>query len=170
MSGDLISCVWDGRAFTPATPFHHRRAEAAFGEGEIVLLNVENESSGKSRRHYFACLREAWQNLPESVAMETWAQSTEHLRKYALIRTGFSESQTLIASSAAEASRFAAFLRPTDEFSIVLARGVEVIRFTAKSQRVKAMGAKEFQRSKVEVLEFVAGLIGTTSDQLGSAA
>lgn len=165
-----IQCVWRDGAFHPASSFHRKRAAEQFGDGQVVLMEAQEERSMRSHRFYFACLREAWQNLPESVALETWAQSTEHLRKYALIRTGFSESQTLIASSAAEASRFAAFLRPTDEFSIVLARGVEVIRFTAKSQSVKAMGAKEFQRSKVAVLEFVAGLIGVTSDQLGSAA
>lgn len=160
MTERLISCVWRDGAFHPATPFQRRLADDAFGDGEILLLSVENERSMRSHRHYFASIREAWNNLPESAALETWAQSPEHLRKYALVKVGFADSQTFSCTSAAEAQRWAARLRPIDEFSIVVARGDTVVRFTAKSQSVKAMGAKLFAESKSKVLDFLSDLVG----------
>lgn len=153
MSAALIQCTWDGEAFRPQTAFMARRAREAFGAGEIIVLHAEEERSMRSHRHYFAQLHDFWASLPESAAMEQWAQSPEHFRKYLLIRTGFCETVTYPCESKAEAVRLAAALRPVDEFSIVLARGDTVVRYVAKSQSVKHMGAADFQRSKTAVLE-----------------
>lgn len=159
MSGDLIQCVWTGAAFAPSTPFQARLAADRFGEGEVVAVSAENERSAKSHRHYFAALKDIWLNLPERCASEQWAQSPEHLRKYLLIRAGFCDTHTLPCSSAAEARRVAAFMRPVDEFSIVLAREATVVRYVAKSQSAKAMGAKAFRASKDAVLAAGAALL-----------
>jgi hypothetical protein len=152
MSG-LYSCVFDGAAFVPTTAFHLRRAAEEFGAGEVVMLQAEHERSMRSHRHYFAMLHDFWMSLPERHASAPWAQSAEHLRKYLLILAGYSDSQSFPCTTAAEAQRWATRLRPLDEFSVIVVEGSTVVRFTAKSQSVKAMGAKVFQESKTAVLE-----------------
>jgi hypothetical protein len=166
---DLIQCRFEGGAFIPQTPFQLRRARERFGDGEIVLLNAEEERSMRSHRHYFAALHDLWANLPERFALEPWAQSVEHFRKYLLIRAGYSETQTY--ASNAEARRLAAAIRPLDEYSIVLARGDTVLRFVAQSQSVKIMGKARFQESKDAVLAAAESLVaGGELPAMGEAA
>ncbi len=143
----------------------------AFVENEYYRMGVIKERSRKSHNHYFACVHSAWLNLPEKYAMEPWAQTEDHLRYYALIKTGWFDSLTHACGTQAEAQRWAARLRPLHEYSIVVARGSIVAVYTAKSQSIPAMGAKDFQTSKVAVLDFVEDLIGVDRGQLeGSAA
>lgn len=171
MSADLIQCDWDGAAFRPRTPFMLRRARERFGAGEIIMLSAEEERSMRSHRHYFAQLHDLWLTLPEGYALEPWAQSMEHLRRYLLIRAGYSETQTYSCASAAEAMRLAAAIRPLDAFGLVVARGAMVLRFSARSQSVKSMGAKEFQASKDAVLTLAETLVsGGALPALGVAA
>ena len=154
-----ILCTWTGEAFVPRPGFHAKRANEAFGAGEMVVMNVENERSMRSHRHYFASIKEAWDNLPERHALAPWAQSPEHLRKYALIRTGYCDIITHPCATQAEAFRWAAIIRPMDEFGLVTTRDAVVTRYVAKSQSVKAMGSKEFQKSKTDVLEWLDVLL-----------
>ncbi|WP_216073446.1 hypothetical protein, partial [Acinetobacter baumannii] len=70
-----------------------------------------------SHNHEFAWLHEAWHSLPERYAEQF--PSSEHLRKYALIQAGYSNSHSLVCGSKAEALRLAAFIRPMDEFAVV---------------------------------------------------
>ena len=78
-------------------------------------------------------------------------------------------SETLVASSKAEAVRLAAFIRPIDEFSIVTVQGAVVTRFTAKSQNMRAMGKAEFEASKRAVLDKIADMIGVSTNDLTKA-
>jgi hypothetical protein len=161
---DLIECTFDGRAFVPRTAFMLRRANERFGEGEIIAVSAEKERSMRSHRHFFATLADLWSNLHERFALEPWAQSPEHLRKYALIRTGYCDTITHACTTAAEAQRWAAIVRPLDAYSIVQARGSVVERYVAKSQSVKVMGSKVFAESKDAVLRFVEGeLLGVAA-------
>lgn len=138
---------------------------------EYYRMEVIEERSWRSHKHFFARFHEAWANLPEDCAMEPWAQSKEHLRAYSLIKTGWTDSQTFACGTKAEAQRWAANMRPLDAYSIVVATGSTVVRYTAKSQSIAAMGAKDFQKSKVDVLDFVAALIGVDRGALeGNAA
>ena len=154
-----ILCTWTGEAFVPRPGFHAKRANEAFGAGEMVVMNVENERSMRSHRHYFASIKDAWDNLPERYALTQWAASPVHLRKYALIRTGHYNSTSYPCATQAEAQRWAANMRPIDEFGVVTARDAVVTRYEAKSQSVKAMGPKEFQKSKTDVLEWLDVLL-----------
>lgn len=124
-----------------------------------VVLD-ERQRSDPSHRHEFAAIAEAWKNLPERFHQEPWAQSPEHLRKYCLIRAGFCNTQTFACASNAEAQRWAANLRPLDEYSIVVVQGATVLRFTAQSQSKRAMGAKRFQESKQAILDLLDDMIG----------
>lgn len=150
---------WTGEALVPATPFMARLCDRELVVGEQYRMVEEEERSAKSHRFYFACIREAWLNLPDS-----WSDritSPEHLRKYALVKAGFCDSQTLVAGSKAEAQRIAAFMRPIDEFAVITVEGSTVTRYVAKSQSVKAMTKPVFEESKTAVLEIVSAIIGT---------
>ena len=161
---------WTGSVMQPLGRFARLAAEA-FTEGEQYRMEAVEARSWISHNHQFAWLYDAWLSLPEQYAMEPWAQSSEHLRKYALIKTGFCDTQTWVCGSKAEATRWAANMRPEDEYSIVVAQGNTVLRFTAKSQKMRAMGAKEFQASKTAIMDFIAGLLDVAPAELqGSAA
>lgn len=168
MTYPLMPCGWNGTAFVPLQRFHNIAA-GAFVEGEIYDLEVVEERSPKSHRHYFACIRDSWLNLPESAALEPWAQSSEHLRKFALIKTGWHTCTVYACGTKAEASRTARVIRAeVDEFTIAIPRGSTVEIYRAKSQSVRAMGKADFQKSKDDVLNFLAGLVGGRSE--GGAA
>jgi len=123
--------------------------------------------SAVSHSHYFAAVNEAWRNLPEDMADDF--PTSEHLRKWALVKSGFRDERSIACSSRAEALRIAAFVRPIDEFAIVVVREAVVTVYTAKSQSLRAMGKAEFQRSKDGVLDVLAKLIGTSTEDLKSA-
>ena len=161
-----IECVWDGERFTPASQYQHRLASEQFGAGELVTLARDEQRSEASHNHEFAWLREAWKSLPEQYAMEPWAQSPEHLRKYALCRSGFCTTETVAAGSNAAALRIASFIRGREEYTLVSVQGSTVHVFTPESQSRKAMGKTRFQESKAAIMDLIAGLIGCTPDQL----
>jgi len=156
----LIRCEWTGEAFAPFGGAMLRRARDAFGDGEVVLLNVQNERSMASHKHYFAALYDYWVNLPESVALMPYAATSEHLRKHALIRTGWHDVQTVDAGSKAAAHRVAAMLAAVHrEYCVVSVEGPVVRCFTARSQSMRAMGKADFQRSKDDVLGWCDALV-----------
>jgi hypothetical protein len=145
-------------------PINGRRADAFYTVGERYIMAPVCQRSDATHKHEFAWLREAWMSLPDHLAERF--PSAEHLRKWALIRAGYSDSHTITCASKAEALRVAAFIRPIDEFAVVIASGATVTRYTAKSQSRRAMGAKEFQDSKTAIMEVVAQLLGVEPDAL----
>jgi len=155
---------WDGSAMVP----HNRRlAERQYSAGEIYRLGVIEERSTASHNHEFAALHEAWLNLPEELAVQYPTET--HLRKAALIATGWRDTQTYACGTRAEALRWAERLKPLDEFSLVYVTGTTVTRCIAKSQSQRAMGKSDWEKSKADVLEYVASLIGTSPSQLKRA-
>ena len=157
--GPPILCSWDGEVFRPAGPTWSRRADKQYVIGEQYHIEGTLGRSTNSHRHFFSMINELWANLPERLAEQY--PTSEHMRKYALIRTGFYDSHQLICSSEREANKVAAFIRPADEYSIVSVDGKVVTRFTAKSQSYKSMGKEPFQRSKTAILDYLSELIGT---------
>jgi hypothetical protein len=155
--------VWNGER-SVMEPRRRNVADRTYVDGETYRLGVIEERSANSHNHYFAALAEAYANLPDHLIEQF--PTVEHLRKYALIKTGYADQHTLVCSSKAEAQRFAKFLKPVDEFSVVIAREATVTRYTAKSQSLKAMGREDFQLSKAAVLDYVASLIGTSAREL----
>lgn len=161
---------WDGEAFHPASQRIALVCDKDLVVGLTYQVEVRQERSKASHDQQFAEVAEAWKNLPERYHFEPWAQSPTHLRKYALIRTGFCHTQTYPCGSHAEAERWAANLRPLDEYSIVTVAGTVVHRFTAESQSYRAMGKKRFQDSKTDVLDFIAGMIHVEPTTLSANA
>lgn len=166
MSG-AIECYWDDKAMTfrPTSPYWAKRANRDFVGGEVYHLVQHEPRSASSHNHYFAALQQAWKNLPEMLADRF--PSSDHLRKYALIRTGWHNSQSMTAGSHAAALRLASFVRPLDEFAVVDVSDCVVTLYTAKTQSMK-MGKKDFQLSKDDVLSYVAGLIGVAKQELAA--
>lgn len=159
--------AWDGEAMIPA-PHSRRLIDQHFVIGEKYQFVIHEERSAASHNHYFALLKKAWENLPEAIAADF--PSVEHARKRALIMTGHRHERQFVASSKAEALRLAAFLRPASEYAVVVADGAVVTEMTAKSQSMRAMGKADFQRSKDDVLAYLAKLGGYDASQLGRAA
>lgn len=152
---------WDGEHMVPLNP---RAADRQYVVGEQYRLAVHEERSAASHSHYFAALNEAWQNLPEDQAERF--PTVEHLRKWALIKAGYHDERSIVAASKAEATRIAAFIRPMDDYAIVVSSGAVVIVYTAKSQSMKAMGREAFQDSKQKVLDIVASMIDVRPAEL----
>lgn len=156
-----VAFQWDGEAMVPR---HPKIADREFVVGEVYALVEHHDRSSKSHAHYFAAVTEGWKNLPEDIADRY--PTSEHLRKAALIRTGWRDERTFVCASKAEAIRLAAFMRPVDDTAIITASEGVVCVYTAKSQSMKAMGREDFQKSKDEVLGYISSLIGVTTTAL----
>lgn len=154
---------WTGEFMVPLASFR-RRADAQFVIGERYMLTEQNERSMRSHRHFFASVHDGWLNLPEH--MTERFPTSEHLRKWCLIKAGFCDTQTHVCSSKAEAVRTAAFIRPMDEFAVITVNEATVTRYTAQSQSTRAMGKERFQESKTAVLEIIAEMVGTTPGEI----
>lgn len=156
-----VNLRYDGDGnFSPASPYWAKQCDETYIVGEVYRMAEWRDRSDATHAHQFAYITEAWRNLPEKYGMEPWAQSPEHLRKYALIRCRFCKADTYVCGSKAEAERWARNLRPLDEYSIVTVEGTTVYRFTAESQSRRNMGAKRFQESKTAVIQFLEDLLG----------
>ena len=162
-----IPFKWTGEAMQPVGHFA-KACDLRFVVGETYTLEEIQERSSASHRHYFACVEEAWQTLPEGTIGQ-FPNSTV-LRKHALIACGYADERSIVCSSKAEAQRFAAWCRPRDSYAIITVSHCVVKEFTAQSQQKKAMGAKVFQESKDRVLAWIANLAGIDASELGKAA
>lgn len=152
---------WDGEAMIPR---QSRRADQHYVVGETYWLQPYEPRSMRSHAHFFASVNDAWQHLPEHLAERF--PTSEHLRKYCLIKAGFADERSVVCSSKAEAQRVAAFVKPLDAYAIVAVSEAVVTIYTAKSQSMRAMGKDDFQRSKEAVFAVIAKLIGVTAEEL----
>jgi hypothetical protein len=132
-----------------------------FAEGNTYEIELHEPRSTKSHNHYFAAVHEAWKNLPDHIAERH--PDSEHLRKFALIKTGWSVNRTIVCESAETAHAVAAAAGSLNESAVVVVQGKVVTIAVARSQKTSgpgAMLADEFHKSKQDVLDYVAGLIG----------
>lgn len=103
-----ILCTWDGEAFRPH-PHHHNAVNAQFVVGQTYIMAEMQERSIASHQHEFASLRDAWANLPENISADF--PTPEHLRKRALVETGWYHQNDIVCSTNAEAIRWIQRLR-----------------------------------------------------------
>lgn len=144
--------------FRAPTSFWAGRADRDYVIGETYRLVEHHDRSTASHNHYFASIGNAWSNLPDEL-LEIYP-TAEHLRKKALIAKGYRDERTIACASKAEAERVAAFIKPMDDYAVVTFREAVVRVWTAKSQKMKAMGNRDFQQSKSDVLDFIDDLLG----------
>ena len=158
---------WNGEAMVPLKRFA-KVCDDHFVIGERYTMEATLSRSDVSHRHFFASIYQGWLNLPEDTAERF--PTANHLRKHCLIHCGYRNERTLVASTKAEAQRIAAFLRPANEYAIIVVRECTVVELTAKSQSKKAMGAADFQKSKQAVLDMIASMIGVQAESLREGA
>jgi len=164
----MQSFMWNGEAMIPTKP---KLADKEYVIGQRYWLEQASERSWISHRHEFAWIAEAWGNLPHALA-ETFP-TPEHLRKAALIATGWRRETVIDAGNAAAALRVAAYARVADEFAHVVTRGQTVIVRKARSQRMHGldrMDKAEFQKAKDDILGWISNLIGVEPERLRGAA
>jgi hypothetical protein len=159
-----ILCQWDGESFTPVSQTWARRADQHYVVGERYTIAPVEERSQRSHNHFFAVIADAWRNLPEEYADQF--PSETHFRRWLLIKAGYRDERTIVCASNAEAQRVAAFIKPLDEYAVVVVRDSVVIHWTAKSQSARAMKSKEFQASKEACFDVLAKMLGTTAGAL----
>jgi hypothetical protein len=140
------------------------------GEGQVVNIDLDPERSTKSHNHQFGFVGTAWDNLPENTKHEKWAMNTTTLRKYALIQTGHCDTEMMAMGSETRALRMQAVMSRIatrmEGFAITNIEGTVVYCHTPHSQSLKAMGGERFKRSKQDILEFLANLIGVSPKEL----
>lgn len=162
-----IRVMWKDGAFVPSDrQLDYCRKE--FGEGEIITFERNEERSAASHNHQFAWLHDAWLNLPERIARKH--QTDEHLRKWALIETGYCHEDITVWDSPKDAMTAGLMMRKLDTYCVVVISGRTVRRYTAMSQSIRSMGKDKFQQSKTAILELVSFLIGVAPDQLRKAS
>ena len=164
----MQSFMWNGSEMIPTKP---KLADKEFVIGQRYWLEQASDRSWISHRHEFAFVAEAWNNLPEALASEF--PSPEHLRKAALIATGWHREMIIEAGNAAAALRVAAYAKGRDEFAHVVTRGPTVTVRWARSQRMQGhdrMDKAEFEQSKQDILGWIANLIGVEPERLLGAA
>jgi hypothetical protein len=144
--------------FRAASAFWASRCDKDFVVHEIYKMGEHHDRSQNSHNHYFASVKNAWDNLPDAMLDEYPTQ--EHLRKKALIACGYADHRDHVCATKQEARKLRAFIKPLDEYAVIEVREAVVRVWTAKSQSVKAMGAKEFQESKQKVLDWLDALLG----------
>lgn len=152
-----VPFTWNGDVMTPPGRFL-RLCDKQFAVGETYPLVVHEDRSTNSHNHFFAAVHEAWKNLPERLTQRY--PTSEHLRKWALIKAGYADERSIACTTAEEALRVAAFLKPMDDYAIVVVADATIKVFTAKSQSARAMDKATFQESKQSVLDIVAEMIG----------
>lgn len=145
-----------------------KRCDKEYVIGETLTWEVVKARSEASHKHFFACVHDAWSNLPETMAAEF--PSSEHLRKWALCKAGFCNMTKIVCADNAAAIAAGALMQAMDTYAICEVSGRVITVFRAKSQSSRAMGAKDFQDSKEAVLGEISKLIGADAAQAGLAA
>lgn len=145
-----------------------RPGQITIGQGEVHGWQMAEHRSAKSHDHFFACVNEVWKNLPEGLADDF--PSSEHLRKWALIKAGFCSETHIVCANNSEALTLATKAKQMDKFSLVAITGKTVTIWTADSQRKDAMGRAEFQAAKERALHVLSNLIGIDVVTLGKEA
>lgn len=162
MNLEPLIWTWDGEALYPLPRFV-KAADREFVIGEQYRLSPVEERSLASHNQYFARIHDLWMSLPDHLATDFPTDTV--LRKHALCMTGFRHERKFVASSAEEARKLAAFIRPAfmddDTYRIISVNKNVVVEWTPMSQSYRAMPEKgQFQRSKTAVLDWIENLLG----------
>lgn len=161
-----IRFVWDGSAMIPARGFA-ARAERQYVPFETYTLEaVADQRSLKEHNHYMASVAEAFDNLDEKLS--TRFSRPAHLRKWALIETGWFDEAVTDCGSQEVALRMAAFTRTLegnhpDDYVEIIVRGPALVVRSAKSQKMHgtdAMSKEDFRASSKDVLDLLADMVG----------
>jgi hypothetical protein len=162
MRPPTLKFLWRDGVLVPDGARVARYCDESFGEGEVVTMERHEERSDASHRHYFACIKEAWSNLPER---DERFPTPDALRKWALIKNNYCTKTEIVLDTPEQAHTVAAFTGNAEGVIIVVRENV-VVKYTAMSQSTAAMGKQVFQQSKDLVLDTIAELIAVKRKRL----
>jgi hypothetical protein len=99
---------------------YRKVADKQFADGDEFPLIKLQPRDMRSHNAYFACVGDAFDNLPEKIAARF--ATSEHLRKWALIRTNWCDEKEFSfhgRGAEVQARRLSAFIRTEDEYAEV---------------------------------------------------
>lgn len=152
MSGITIACQWDGENFAPLRNFR-KVVNSSFVVGEVYHLSTIEQRSAKQHARYFALVGEYWQTLPETMRGDF--PSSEHLRKHALIRTGYCMERKIVCADDRQALEAALLAKDLDSYCIAQPNGRVCTIWTAETQNTRAMDKDRFRASSDAVLSWI---------------
>jgi hypothetical protein len=164
----IVPLRYDGEGVFTALRGHWKRLDRELVIGEIATWEQKFGRSTKSHDHYFALVRDARKNLPES--LDGVFLSDDHLRKFALIKAGYCTETKMVFQDKDGALRACAFMQGLDPYAICEPDGCLVTMWRAQSQSMKSMDGATFQKSKEAVLQVISEMIGSDASKAGSAA
>lgn len=136
--------------------------------GEVAAYERIEHRSPDSHRQFFAAVHDSWANLPEALADDF--PSSDHLRKFALIKAGYCDMTKIVCKSNADAMTCAMAMKGMDTYMLVDVFGAILTVYRAKSQSIPKMGKAAFEESKDKVFAVISQLIGADSSKAGMAA
>ena len=155
--------TWTGDAMVPHSRYK-QICNRQFVANEEYPLVVLEERSRASHNAFFAAVSEGWHNLPETIAIRF--PTEDHLRRWALVQSGFFDEREFECESAEKAKELAAFIRKVDTYAVIHLHERKIIVRDAKSQSLAAMGKDTFQASKTAVLDLIESLTGVKPGEL----
>lgn len=145
-------------------------AKSQFHDGGEYPMVVQEDRLKSSHNHYFAAIKDGFVNLPERVETpygHVHFKNSEHLRKWCLIETGWCHEREYEFVNEKMARRFAGFfLDECDEYARFRVDGRKLVIRTAQSQDHAHMDREAFEKSKKDVLDYIASLIGVPTSEL----
>lgn len=129
----------------------------------VILSDKKGQRSHRSHGHFFARVNEAWETMPDRYKERF--PSADHLRKWALIKSGFCDIELYAFDTPEDAVMASAALKKADSYALVRVEGDEVRFFTAHSQAMPAMSKEDFQKSKDMVFDVISQLLGADVSQ-----
>lgn len=145
-------------------PLSPDTADRQYVVGETYRLAPREDVSVITRNHFHAAINDAWGNLPDHLADRH--PSPTHLRKYALIKTGYCLKEDIVTATNDDALKVTNAVRSRDEYSLIQVQANVVTIWTAQSTSQKAMGKAAYATMKNRVLDYVSELIGVSTDEL----
>lgn len=174
-----VTFVYKGNGVMVSMPRFIKQCDDQFLVDEEYPMTILEARSRATHNHFFACVHEAWLNLPDDIRYITDPVTGEvrerypsetHLRKDALVKAGFAVEKTFDCESRAHALRLGAFVRSVDTYAIIQIRGNIVRVYEAMSQDAASMGKEVFQESKSAVLDILSEMIRVKPAQLRKEA
>lgn len=138
-----------------------------YANGKAIWLEQVQFRSMASHNDQFAKIHERWDSMPNYITSRFINET--HLRKYALIRTGWvKEMRHLPFTNREDAITGAVLARLIDSYALVTIDDCVVSFYVARSQRTtgpESMTNSEFQKSKTDVLAFLNALLGIATEE-----
>lgn len=166
-----VAGVWKGGLFHPLP--RYERIVRNFEEGVEYVLEQVEERDMLHHAAYFAELKTLYDGLPDE--WKTFFIGGEnHMRKYALIKCGYSDVIDATFTTKSEAYAFVLFGEGLDKYLVAETKQIGhrwVVRtWIPKSQKrwdgVHGMKNEEFRRSVKEVTTFCTDILGATPKEV----